>query len=226
MKVVIAVLAFSGLCLAGCSQEQGPVGTKPSASSGTQGASSPLGGAGGTTPGTTPAVALPFVRGEIYGSCLRQFGANFQPTTADPDTTFPIQNCAATGDPTCAPGFQLVVETPVQMNCSGTPSSAFSPCYFVSQKCVKLAGADASEIYAKGKTYGLCLRSADAAIVYKTADTTAAFPITNCTTTAATTCASGFKVVKDAPVQMNCSPTPSPTSMVPCYYQAERCIRL
>ncbi len=216
---------FSVLCLTGCSPGQDPVGSKPNASLAGPGSSAPL---AGTTPapGTTPTVALPFVRGEIYGSCLRQFGSNFTPNGADPDTVFPIQNCAATGEPTCAPGFQVVTETPVQMNCSATPSSTFVPCYFKSQKCVKLAGADASEAYAKGKTYGLCLRSADGAINYTSADTSAAYPITNCSTVAATTCAAGFKVVKDTPVQMNCSPTPSPTSMVPCYYQAERCIRL
>lgn len=214
------------LTLAACSPEMTPVSTNKSSSSSlgtpSPSVSDPTTGTGTGTSGT----AKPYTRGQVYGSCLRKFDSSFVPTYAEPSPTAPITGCSTAGEPTCASGFQLVTETPVQMNCSTSPSlTNTSMCYYKSQKCVKLAGADADENYKVGQTYGLCLRSLNSNFQPTYADTGAAFPIASCPMSGEPTCAAGFKVVSDPPVQMNCSPTPNST-FVPCYYRADRCMKI
>lgn len=179
-----------------------------------------------TNPTTGTGSSKPYTRGQVYGSCLRQFDSSFNPTWAETSPTAPILGCSTAGEPTCASGFQLVTETPVQMNCSTSPSlTNTSMCYYKSQKCVKLAGSDADENYKVGQTYGLCLRALNSNFQPTYADSGAAFPIASCPMSGEPTCASGFKVVSDPPVQMNCSPTPNST-FVPCYYRADRCMKI
>lgn len=205
------------LLLAGCAQPESAASSKASTGS----------GASPSTSTTLPSgSAKPYTRGAIYGSCVRQFDSNFKATSGDLTATAPVIGCSKDEEPTCPSGFQLIQDTPVQMNCSTTPSNTnVLPCYFVSKRCVKLAGSDADENYQSGQTYGACLRALNSNFEVTQADTTAAYPITSCSTSGEPTCASGFKVVSENPVQMNCSPTPSST-FVPCYYKTQRCMRI
>ena len=223
MKTAL-LCTVSMMALAGCSPEMTPAtSSKSSASSSSSSTPSPSISDPGTGTSTT---AKPYTRGQVYGSCLRQFDSSFRPTWAETSPTAPISGCSTAGEPTCASGFQLVTETPVQMNCSTTPSlTNTSMCYFKSQKCVKLAGSDADENYKTGQTYGLCLRQLNSNFQPTYADTGAAFPIASCPMSGEPTCAAGFKVVSDPPVQMNCSTTPNST-FVPCYYRADRCMKI
>ncbi len=215
------------LLIVGCGQPE--VASSSKSSAGASGAgnspSTVLPGAGSGSP-TGGSTAKAYTRGAIYGSCVRQFGSDFKPTSGDPNATAPVIGCSIDAEPTCPSGFQMVQDTPVQMNCSTTPSNNnVLPCYFISKRCMKLAGADADENYQSGQTYGACLRALNSNFEVTSADTTAAYPILSCTTTGEPTCASGFKLVGENPVQMNCSPTPSST-FVPCYYKTQRCMRL
>ena len=220
----LAALAGLLLLLVGCAPPEVGTSSKASTGSGSSpSASTTLPGGSGST--ISPA-AKPYTRGAIYGSCVRQFDSNFKPMSNDVTASAPVIGCSMTEEPSCPSGFQVIQDTPVQMNCSATPSgSNVLPCYFISKRCVKLAGTDADENYQSGQVYGACLRALNSNFQVTSADSVAAYPITSCTTAAEPTCASGFKVVADNPVQMNCSSTPSST-FVPCYYKTQRCMRI
>lgn len=225
LKTVLACTS-SILALAACSPEMKPVSSeKPAASS----SNTPSPSIGSPNPNPTtgnPGTAKAYTRGQVYGSCLRSLDSNFKSGWAETSPSAPVEDCTASGTPKCASGFQLVLESVVQMNCSATPSlTNTSMCYYTSQKCVKLAGLDADENYRVGQTYGVCLRQFDTNFKTTWADTAAPFPITSCPMSGESTCAAGFKLVSDPPVQMNCSPTPNST-FVPCYYRADRCIKI
>ncbi|CAN5580693.1 hypothetical protein BH10BDE1_BH10BDE1_33960 [soil metagenome] len=218
---IVGILVLSVLTFVGCSPDTSPVTSKVSAASTGVSNAPPS----STISGGTPAVTAIYTRGALYGSCLRSFGSSFQVTAGDVSPTAPIQGCSLTQEPTCASGFQLVTESLVQMNCSSAPSlTNVQPCYWKSQKCVKLAGADASEVYVPGASYGVCFRQLDKSFQPTFAEAFA-YPVSSCAATGTPTCAAGFKMVSDTPVQMNCSATPSST-FEPCYFQTQRCIKL
>ncbi len=213
--------------LVACSQEI-PTSKTQTASQGTEGTSglnpSPnLGDSGGTGGG----VASPlYTSGQVYGSCLVKYDDQFRATYADAQPTFPVLTCSTVGEPTCASGFQLVIDTPTQMNCSSNPGpNNVLNCFFKRFRCAKLDDVNANKNYIAGQDYGLCLRQLNSAFS-AVGPVTAVAPISNCTTgTTEPTCPSGFRLVSDTPVQMNCSNNPS-ASVVPCYYKAQRCMRL
>lgn len=221
-------LVLMGIFLAGCSQEQPASSKTQSSSLGTEGSNvaSPapgLGGGGGGAGG----VATPiYTSGQVYGSCLVKYDENFVATSSDLAPTFPILTCSTVGEPTCASGFQLVIDTPTQMNCSSNPGpNNVLNCFFKRFRCAKLPDADANNNHIAGQEYGLCLRQLNSAFS-AVGSVMAVAPISNCTTgTTTPTCPAGYRLVADTPVQMNCSTNPS-ASVVPCYYTAQRCMKL
>lgn len=178
----------------------------------------------GSTPAPSAATNV-YTAGGVYGSCLQSLNSNFAITNADANPTFPITSCTTAGDPICASGFQLVYDTPVQMNCSTNPSgSSVTPCYYKMHRCMKLQDAQANTNYVAGTAYGICMRKMNSAFQTEQVVVSGG-NMTNCSTTIADpSCPAGFTVVSDAPTQMNCSTNPS-ASVVPCYFKTQRCVK-
>lgn len=213
-------------CLAACSPATEVPSSKASAS--TNG-TVPNGSSAAPIEGSSPSPAVSsslYTAGQVYGSCLQILNSSFAITNVDVNPTYPITSCTTSGDPICASGFQLVYDTPVQMNCSSTPSgSSVLPCYYKMHRCMKIQDAQANTNYVAGTAYGICMRKMNSAfqtdLVYLSAGI-----ITNCsTTTAEPSCPTGFRVVSDAPTQMNCSSNPSAT-VEPCYFKTQRCVKI
>ncbi|MDZ4084317.1 MAG: hypothetical protein U1E10_15345 [Bdellovibrionales bacterium] len=179
----------------------------------------------GSSPAPSTTNSL-YTAGQVYGSCMHSLNSSFAITNVDANPTYPITSCTTAGDPVCASGFQLVYDTPVQMNCSSTPSgSSVLPCYYKMHRCMKIQDSQANTNYVAGTAYGICIRKMNSAfqtdLVYLTAGI-----ITNCSTTAVDpACPAGFRVVSDAPTQMNCSSNPSAT-VEPCYFKTQRCVKI
>ncbi len=219
--------------LSGCSPSAEVAGTKSSASNGANSnsnASSPIVGG---TPGPTPspggggvAPAKPYTAGQVYGACLQRWNSNFEITDVDANSVFPITSCTTAGAPICSAGFQLVYDTPTQMNSSSTPSgSSVVPIYFVMYRCMKNLDADANTNYVPGTGYGVCVRKFNSSFqpteVFVTGGT-----ITNCSTTIAEpSCPAGFRLSTDVPTQMNGSVNP-PASIDFVYFKTQRCVKL
>jgi hypothetical protein len=208
--------------LSACSPSAEVAASKSSASNGSNSNGSNAAPIVGATPSPVTVTSGPYTAGQVYGSCLQKWNSSFAITDADANSTFPITSCATAGAPVCAAGFQLVYDTPTQMNSSSTPSgSSVVPNY----RCMKNLDADANTNYVAGTQYGICLRKFNGAF-QPTEVFVSGGNITNCSTAIATpVCPAGFKRTSDAPVQMNCSSNPS-ASVDNCYFVAERCVKL
>jgi hypothetical protein len=211
--------------LSACSPTADVSNTKPATSSSVGGSGSNTAPIGGSNP--APAVSANiYTAGQVYGSCLQSLNSSFVIEYADSNPTYPITSCSTAGEPTCAAGFQLVYDTPVQMNCSSAPSgSNVVPCYYKMNRCIKNQDAQANTNYVAGTSYGVCMRKMNGGF-QATEVAVSAGIITNCSTTAADpTCPAGFRVVSDTPTQMNCSSNPSAT-VENCYYKTQRCVKI
>jgi hypothetical protein len=79
-----------------------------------------------------------FIRGEEYGNCLVELDENFRVQLAHATEPWPMTRCDSSGVYECAAGFTPVASTPVQMNCSSSPSKSNTKnCYWLSVRCVK-----------------------------------------------------------------------------------------
>lgn len=176
--------------------------------------------------GTTPTKPVAAAQGQILGSCMYSLDGAFKPNSAVPaaDITWPMLSCDAQGTATCATGFKAINETPVQMNCSTSPSTDLKNCYWLTKKCVRTTGSNDLANYVKGQVYGGCLTQLNDSFTVKSIDYTA-WPMVSCDTAGNTVCAAGFKPIKDAPIQMNCSTTPSKTNTLNCYWLTTRCVK-
>lgn len=179
----------------------------------------------GSTPSPVGSSNL-YTAGQVYGSCLQSLNSAFGISGVDVNPTYPITSCTTAGEPACASGFQLVYDTPTQMNCSSNPSgSNVTPCYFKMSRCMKLQDAQANNNYVVGTAYGICMRKMNSA--FQAIDVSVSGGIvSNCSTAIADpSCPAGFSVVSDVPTQMNCSSNPS-ASIDLCYFKTQRCVKL
>lgn len=166
-------------------------------------------------------------KGQVLGSCLYQVNAAFQPVSevAAKDIAWPMLSCNAQGVATCADGFQMIDETPVQMNCDANPSANLTNCYWGAKKCVSTTGSIKATDFIRGQSYGGCLTQRNESFAV-TAVTYVAWPMLTCDMSGNTSCEPGFKAVKETPVQMNCSTTPSKSNTLNCFFLTTRCVKL
>lgn len=171
---------------------------------------------------------IPLVKGQIAGSCLMAYDSKYKASQVDPNITWPMLSCDLNDKQTCAPGFKPLKDAPVQMNCSTTPSANLLNCYWNNIRCVSTEGSTDLKDFIRGKSYGGCIIQADSAF-RTTGNDSVAWPMLSCdikNQDMNPICAAGFKAIKDAPVQMNCSSTPSKSDMKSCFWMAYRCARL
>jgi hypothetical protein len=178
-------------------------------------------------PGSENSITI--AKGQIVGSCMYQYDQSFQPTTlpsAEPaiGVQWPMVSCDAAGNTSCAAGFESISETPVQMNCSTSPSSNLLNCYWKEFRCASISGSLKAIDYVRGQEYGNVLVSLDANF-QTTSVNDLKWPITGYSNGAAT-CASGFEPVDSTPQQMNCSSSPTKVNTQNCYWITTRCVKL
>lgn len=182
-----------------------------------------------------PSTKIPVVRGEIQGGCIIQLDEKFKMSRAGDSVAWPMLSCDFDGDhyksPSCEPGYKVIQDASIQMNCSTNPSTNLLNCYWTKYRCVNVDGPTDPSAYVKGQSYGGCVMQADQnfkAVAQSNAPAIApAWPMLNCETDKGPAkCAEGFKVVKETPVQMNCSTSPSKTNVQNCYQMAFRCSKL
>ncbi len=180
----------------------------------------------GTCVSNTTSKPVVAAQGQILGSCMYQLDGAFKPATTPSanDITWPMLSCNSLGVAACATGFKVINETPVQMNCASDPSANLSNCYWATKKCVRTTGSKDLSNFVKGQVYGGCLTQHSENFTVKAIDYIA-WPMVSCDTAGNTVCAAGFKPIKDAPVQMNCSSTPSKTNTLNCYWLTTRCVK-
>ncbi len=165
-------------------------------------------------------------KGQVLGSCLYQVNSAFQPyaEVAAKDVAWPMLSCNIQGVATCAEGFQVIDETPVQMNCDSNPSANLTNCYWGAKKCVSTTGSIKATDFIRGQSYGGCLTQHSETFAI-TGIKYVAWPMLTCDASGNTSCEPGFKAVKETPVQMNCSATPSKTNTTNCYFLTTRCVK-
>lgn len=180
----------------------------------------------GTCLSNTTSKPVVAAQGQLLGSCMYQLDGAFKPsvTPTASDITWPMLSCDSQGTATCATGFKSISETPVQMNCSTSPSTDLKNCYWLTKKCIRSTGSKELTNFVRGQVYGGCLTQLNDSFSVKTIDYIA-WPMVSCDTAGNTVCAAGFKPIKDAPVQMNCSSAPSKTNTLNCYWLTTRCVK-
>jgi hypothetical protein len=171
----------------------------------------------------------PAARGQVLGSCLYQLGENFLPISsrgvdAKIDPKWPMLSCANDMNVTCAAGFEKISDAPVQMNCSSSPSTNLTNCYWIKYRCIRSAGSMELQNFTKGKSYGHCLQKYNGSFQV-TETTDVKWPMLSCDGQGKPTCVSGFKPFKEAPIQMNCSSAPSKFNTDNCYWMSMKCIK-
>ncbi len=171
--------------------------------------------------------SVTFVRGQIAGSCMYQLNSSFAAMTVPAQNTiaWPMLSCDAQMNAKCADGYQVMNETPVQMNCDTNPSSKLTNCYWATKRCVSTTGSTRGSHFVRGQSYGGCLTQLDNSYKVTSVDYTA-WPMLSCNTDGTTTCEQGFQAVNETPVQMNCSTNPSKTNALNCYWMSTRCVKL
>ncbi|MBC7742545.1 MAG: hypothetical protein H7061_10120 [Bdellovibrionaceae bacterium] len=179
-----------------------------------------------TQPGAENSMSI--AKGQVMGTCMYAYDASFS-VTASPaavpgSVIYPMLSCTAAGQATCAPGFELISETPVQMNCSTSPNLDLQNCYWKEYRCVSTSGSTRAEDFIRGEEYGGVLATYDANYSITQIESIK-WPMTRFDSNGAT-CAAGFAPVKSAPVQMNCATNPSKYNVSNCYWMTTRCMKL
>lgn len=208
------------LLIQGCSKVASQSGTSTTSTTGSTTLTRTLPTAGSV------AKVTPVAQGQILGSCMYQLDSNFVATTtpSQSDISWPMLTCDAQQRATCAEGFKVINETPVQMNCATNSSTQLTNCYWGTKRCVRITGSTDASNFVRGQSYGGCLAQLNEQFAITGIDYTA-WPMLSCTTAGVTTCAAGFKAVKETPVQMNCSTNPSKTNTSNCYWLTTRCAK-
>ncbi len=178
------------------------------------------------TPASPTNKIIPEAQGQILGSCMYQLNSSFAAITvpAQNTITWPMLTCDAQLNATCAAGFKVINDAPIQMNCATNSSTDLVNCYWATKRCVRDTGTKDLSAFVRGQSYGGCLAQLNDSFAVTHIDYTA-WPMLSCDTSGNSTCASGFQAVKETPVQMNCSTNPSKTNTTNCYWMTTRCLR-
>jgi hypothetical protein len=179
----------------------------------------------GTELGSDNSVVV--AKGQVMGSCMYQMNSSFAVTTAPTQDSivWPMKTCDSAGNAVCDVGFQMINDTPVQMNCSTSPSTQLENCYWGTKRCVSTAGSIKASDFVRGQAYGGCLAQLNEGFQV-TGVQGLSWPMLKCDNSGQTQCEPGFKAIKETPVQMNCSNNPSKTNALNCYWMTTRCVKL
>ena len=217
------ILIASAILLQACSKNA----LQPANSDGTQGTTST---SVRIAPVVTPAIPtnkiVPEAQGQILGSCMYQLNSAFAAVTvpAQNTITWPMLTCDAQLNATCAAGFKVINETPIQMNCATNSSTDLVNCYWATKRCVRDTGTKDLSAFVRGQSYGGCLAKLNNSFAVENIDYTA-WPMLSCDSSGNSICAAGFQAVKETPIQMNCSTNPSKTNTSNCYWMTTRCLK-